>query len=322
MTLDKFLKKQIKINFYRVIFKNMDDNSFWNFKFISMIILCFLSFMFFKSPYKFLKLICALIPLIHGMFYDYYVMMYSLETPELVRNSGVGFIEIIFSSLVASLSGQFVSISSTFMYTRIDKGILSFSSVADRSIQAPIGILSAALSATLLPKMSRMIKNNDLPSAQKEFNAIISYLFLLSIPVVFICYNFSGIFFNIIFSNTQRTVEDIAQIVQMFRTQITFLPFAILCKVCNIVYFCIGKHKIATIISWITSGICIITKISMLNRTSDYLVMSLPQGIGWLISSILLVLVSQFYSKSIDALDPIKSLFMKRKNSKKVLNIK
>ena len=317
MILNKFLKKQIKINFYRIILKNMDDNAFWNFKFISIIILCFLSFILFKSPYKFLKLVCALIPLTHKIFYDYYVMIYSPQTHESVRHSGAGFIEIIFSSLIASFSGQLVSISSTFMYTKIDKGILSFSSIADRSIQAPIGVVSSALSSTLLPKMSEMIKNDDLPSAQKQFNDIISYLFVLSIPVVLICYNFCGIFFFKIFSNTHRTASDIAQIVQMFKVQIIFLPFAILYRVCNIVYFSIGKHKIATIVSWITSVVCISTKLIMLSRTSDYLVMSVPQGIGWIVSSILLVLVSQFHSKSIDALDPIKRLFKKHKDSKK-----
>ena len=322
MILNKFLKKQIKIDFYMTILENMDDKAIWNFKFILIIVFCFLSFILFKSPYKFLKLICALIPLTHKIFYDYYVMIYSLKTHESIRHSGAGFIEIIFSSLIASFSGQLVSISSTFMYTKINKGILSFSSIADRSIQAPIGVISSALSATLLPKMSEMIKNDDLPSAQKQFNDIISYLFFLSIPVVFLCYNFSEIFFLKIFSNTHRTAEDIAQIVHMFKIQIMFLPFAILYRICNIVYFSIGKHKIATTVSWITSGVCIMTKIIMLNRTSDYLVMSIPQGIGWIFSSILLVLVSQFYSKSIDALDPIKSLFRKYKNSKKILDTK
>ena len=322
MILNKLLKKQIKTDFYMIILQNMDDKVLWNFKFILVIISCFLSFMFFKSPYKFLKLICALIPLTHKIFYDYYVMIYSLKTHESIRHSGAGFIEIIFSSLIASFSGQLVSISSTFMYTKINKGILSFSSIADRSIQAPIGVISSALSATLLPKMSEMIKNDDLPSAQKQFNDIISYLFFLSIPVVFICYNFSEIFFSKIFSNTYRTAADIGQIVQMFKVQIIFLPFAILYKICNIVYFSIGKHKIATTISWITNIVCIVIKIIMLNRTSDYLVMSIPQGIGWIVSSILLVLVSQFYSKSIDALDPIKRLFKKHEDSKKILDIK
>ena len=309
MLLNRLINGKVSFSFYNVIFASLEKKSILYIKIFAVMTSIVLVVLLLLSPYLFLKLIISVPTLLHYSVYLYYKLLYLESTPKLVREASYGFMEIFLTSIIGSFSGQILGLSSIIVYGKIDKGYIFFSSLVDRTMQAPLNVISSTMAAGLLPRISKMIKENNLKEAQKTFQSAMLCVFSIILPIMIIGFYGANFFFELFNRYGRQSKEDMAAAASMLRLQLLFFPFAVMHKIGFVICFSSGLHNIAMLSSWVSSISSVLFKFLMIQSFPDYLVMTLPTCFAWFLSCMLIVITTQFKKETIDMLEPFKRLF-------------
>jgi putative peptidoglycan lipid II flippase len=145
------------------------------------------------------------------------------------------------SALLSSGIDQINSIISSIMLSKT-AGAISLVYYADRLVQLPSSLIGTALGISLLPLLSRKIRQNDGDRFRLQENALLTALFL-GLPAMFYLYKLSYIFVPVLFERGEFTGASSMAVVRCTKIYACALPVFILSKVLQSIFFSNGDTK-------------------------------------------------------------------------------
>jgi putative peptidoglycan lipid II flippase len=151
------------------------------------------------------------------------------------------FVKNFFPALLSSGIDQLNSMVVSTMLSGM-AGAISQVYYADRLVQLPTALIGTAIGVSILPLLSKRIKQNDDNKFRLQEDAILTALFL-GLPSTIYLYRLSYIFVPILFERGEFTGVSSMAVVRCTKIYATALPAFILSKILQSIFFSSGDTK-------------------------------------------------------------------------------
>lgn len=230
-----------------------------------------------------------------------------------IKKINQSFLKNFSNSMFGVGINQIISLVSIAVAAKIGHGAPSYISRTDRLMQVPINLIAVPFGLALLPRLSKLIAENNKDEAQQTYNQTIIINILLSVAAIFISMLLTKPLSSIFLGGKTRP-EDILTISRLFKLELFGLSAWVLSKVLASVYFATNKSNILFRAAIVQCLVNVPMKLAILKFNLGITAFPIASVIGAWANALFLLCQS---NESIDLLQPIKLLFKPKKVQKK-----